>query len=48
MSQLKHSAVLRRDVLQDMATGQEYMLHPTEADRERGIWEYNEEADGHK
>ena len=48
MSQLKHSAVLRGDVLQDMATGQEYMLHPTEADMERGIWEYNEEADGHK
>ena len=48
MSQLKHSAVLRGDVLQDMATGQEYMLHPTEADRDRGIWEYNEEADGHK
>ena len=48
MSQLKHSAVLRGDVLQDLATGQEYMLHPTMAERDRGIWEYNEEADGHK
>ena len=24
------------------------MLHPTDADREKGIWEYNEEADGHR
>ena len=48
MSQHKHSAMLKGDVLQDMATGQLYMLHPTEADRKNGIWEYNEEADGHK
>ena len=48
MSQLKHSAILRGDVLQDMATGQKYMLHPTDADRQKEIWEYNEEADGHR
>ena len=48
MSQRKHSAVLRGDVLQDMATGQKYMLHPTDDDRQKGIWEYNEEADGHR
>ena len=48
MSQLKHSAILRGDVLQDMATGQKFMLHPTDADRQKGIWEYNEEADGHR
>ena len=29
MSQLKHTAVLRGDVLQDVATGQMFMLHPT-------------------
>ena len=48
MSQHKHSAVLRGDVLQDMATGQKFMLHPTDDDRQRGIREYNEEADGHR
>ena len=46
MPQLKHTAVLRGDVLQDVATGQQYMLHPTEEERQRGVWEYNEEADG--
>ena len=48
MSQLKHIAVLRGDVLQDVATGQMFMLHPTDEDRQRGVWEYNEEADGHR
>ena len=48
MSQLKHTAVLRGDVLQDVATGQMFMLHPTDEDRQRGVWEYNEEADGHR
>ena len=48
MSQLKHTAVLRGDVLQDVATGQMFMLHPTDEDRQQGVWEYNEEADGHR
>ena len=46
MSQLKHTAVLKGDVLQDVATGQLFKLHPTEEERQRGIWEYNAEADG--
>ena len=37
MSQLKHTAVLRGDVLQDVATGQMFMLHPTDEDRQRGV-----------
>ena len=48
MSQYKHTAVLKGDVLQDVATGQMYMLHPTSEDRQRGVWEYNKEADGHR
>ena len=46
MSQLKHTAVLSGDVLKDVATGQLFMLHPTEEDMQRGVWEYNPEADG--
>ena len=46
MSQLKHTAVLKGDVLQDVATGQLFKLHPTEEEMQRGIWEYNAEADG--
>ena len=46
MSQLKHTAILKGDVLQDVATGQLFMLHPTEEEMQRGIWEYNAEADG--
>ena len=46
MSQLKHTAVLKGDVLQDVATGQLYKLHPTEEEMQRGIWEYHPEADG--
>ena len=46
MSQLKMSATLKGDVLQDMATGQLFKLNPTEEERQRGVWEYNEEADG--
>ena len=45
MSQLKHTAILKGDVLQDVATGQLFMLHPTEEEMQRGIWEYNAEAD---
>ena len=45
MSQLKHVAILKGDVLQDVATGQLFKLHPTE-EMQRGIWEYNSEADG--
>ena len=46
MSQLKHTAVLKGDVLQDVATGQLFMLHPTEEEMQRGVWEYDVEADG--
>ena len=46
MSQLKHTAVLKGDVLQDVATGQLFKLHFTEEEMQRGIWEYNAEADG--
>ena len=46
MSQLKHTAVLSGDVLKDVATGQLFMLHPTEEDMQRGVWEYSPEADG--
>ena len=46
MSQLKHTAILKGDVLQDVATGQLFMLHPTEEEMQRSIWEYNAEADG--
>ena len=45
MSQLKHTAVLKGDVLKDVATGQLFMLHPTEEEMQRGVWEYNAEAD---
>ena len=47
MSQPKHTAILRGDVLQDMATGQLFKLHPSEEEMQRGVWEYNSEADGH-
>ena len=46
MSQLKRTAVLSGDVLKDVATGQLFMLHPTEEDMQRGVWEYSPEADG--
>ena len=46
MSQLKYAAILTGDVLQDVATGQLFKLHPTEEEMQRGIWEYNSEADG--
>ena len=46
MSQMKHTAVLSGDVLRDVATGQQFMLHPTEKDIQRGVWEYHPAADG--
>ena len=46
MSQLKHAAILKGEVLQDMATGQLFKLNPTDEERQRGVWEYNAEADG--
>ena len=46
MSQLKHAAILKGNVLQDVATGQLFKLHPTEEEMQRGIWEYNSDADG--
>ena len=48
MSQPKHTAILRGDVLQDMATGQLFKLHPSEEEMQRGVWEYNSEADEHR
>ena len=38
MSQLKHAATLKGDVLQDMATGQLFKLNPTDEERQRGVW----------
>ena len=46
MSQLKKAAILKGDVLQDVATGQLFKLHLTKEEIQRGIWEYNSEADG--
>ena len=46
MSQMSHTAILCGDVLRDVATGQQYKLHPTEEDLQNGIWEYHPEADG--
>ena len=46
MSQLKHADILKENVLQDVATGQLFKLHPTEEEMQRGIWEYNSDADG--
>ena len=48
MSQPKFTAILRGEVLQDVATGQLFKLHPSEEELQRGIWEYNSEADGHR
>ena len=46
MSPMKHTAILSVDVLKDVATGQLYMLHPTEEDIQKGVWEYHPEAEG--
>ena len=46
MSQMSHTAILCGDVLRDVATGQQYKLHPTEEDLQNGIWEYHPKADG--
>ena len=48
MSQPKYTAILRGDVLQDVVTGQLFKLHPSEEELQRGVWEYNSEADGHR
>ena len=48
MSQPKCLAILRGDVLQDVATGQLYKLHPSEEELQRGVWKYDREADGHR
>ena len=48
MSQPKFTAILRGEVLQDVASGQLFKLHPSEEELQRGIWEYNSEADGHR
>ena len=46
MPLLKHTAVLRGDVLKDVATGQQYKLHPSAQDLQEGIWQYHPQADG--
>ena len=46
MPLLKHTAELRGDVLRDVATGQQYMLHPSAQDLQEGIWQYHPQADG--
>ena len=45
MSEMSHTAILCGDILRDMATGQQYKLHPTEEDLQNGIWEYHPQAD---
>ena len=34
------------EILKDVATGQQYKLHPSEQDLQEGIWEYHPQADG--
>ena len=46
MPLLKHTAELTRDVLKDVATGQQYKLHPSAQDLQEGIWQYHPQADG--
>ena len=46
MPLLKHTAELKGDVLRDVATGQQYMLHPSAQDLQEGIWQYHPQADG--
>ena len=48
MSQPKHTAILKGEVLQDVATGQRYKLHPSDEELQKGVWEYSPEADGHR
>ena len=48
MSEMSHTAILCGDVLRDVATGQQYKLHPTEEDLQNGIWEYHPQADGER
>ena len=43
---MSHTAILCGEVLKDVATGQQYKLHPTEQDLQDGIWEYHPQADG--
>ena len=43
---LKNNAVLRGDVLKDVATGQQYKLHPSAQDLQEGIWQYHPQVDG--
>ena len=46
MPLLKHTAELTGDVLKDVATGQQYKLHPSAQDLQEGIWQYHPQADG--
>ena len=46
MSQLKKTAQLRGDVLHDLATGQRFMLQPSEEDLANGVWQYDSKEDG--
>ena len=48
MSQPKHTAILKGEVLQDVATGQLYKLQPSDEELQKGVWEYSPEADGHR
>ena len=43
---MSHTAILCGEILKDVATGQQYKLHPTEQDLQDGIWEYHPQADG--
>ena len=46
MSQLKHCALLEGEVLTDLATGQRYMLQPSDEDLANGIWQFDPNEDG--
>ena len=43
---MSHTAILCGEILKDVATGQQYKLHPSEQDLQEGIWEYHPQADG--
>ena len=43
---MSHTAILCGEILKDVATGQQYKLHPTEQDLQDGIWENHPQADG--
>ena len=45
-SRMSHTAILSGEILKDVATGQQYKLHPSAQDLQEGIWQYHPQADG--